>query len=458
MMEENKKTYSLLELNLLVKETLNQYLSQSQWVIGEISEIKEHYSGHCYLELIQKDEESSNIVARARATIWSYSFRMLKPYFESTTGRKLAPGIKIMVLAQVNFHEVYGYSLNITDIEPTYTIGDLELKRRETINRLIADGVFDMNREQPLDALPNRIAVISSPQAAGYEDFRKQLLGNRFGYRFSLKLFEAIMQGDEAEASVIEALSNIYNEIDKFDLVAIVRGGGASADLSCFDSYTLASHIAQFPLPVFTGIGHEKDTTVADLVAYKSVKTPTALAEYLIDLVSEAEQQYLYLKDKLLELSTSYIDSSNSQLIELAGQLKSASQLIVFQHKNRLTKTWSALPALAKFYTYKNVSQVNGLKEHVRTAAEKYIVTKKFSIPHYQRDLKRLTFQTISNNTQKVDFFGRLIETMNPINTLKKGFTITMIDGKSVKSASEIKDGVLITTKFWDGEIKSRVE
>ncbi|MEW5845264.1 MAG: exodeoxyribonuclease VII large subunit [Bacteroidota bacterium] len=457
-MEENKKTYSLLELNWLVKETLNQYLSQAYWVIGEISEIKEHYSGHCYLELIQKDEESSNIVARARATIWSYSYRMLKPYFESTTGRKLAPGLKVMVLAQVNFHEVYGYSLNITDIEPTYTIGDLELKRRETINRLIADGVFDMNREQPLDVLPNRIAVISSPQAAGYEDFRKQLLGNRFGYRFSLKLFEATMQGTEAEASVIEALSNIYTEIDKFDLVAIVRGGGASADLSCFDSYTLASHIAQFPLPVFTGIGHEKDTTVADLVAYKSVKTPTALAEYLIDLVGEAEQQYLYLKDQLLELSTSYINTSNSQLIELANQLKSASQLIVFQNKNWLTQRWSTLPTLAKLSTYKNLSQVNGLKEHFKMAAEKFLVTKKFAIPLYQKNLKGLTLQTISSHQQRVDFFCKLIETMNPANTLKKGFTITMIDGKYVKSANDVKEGDFITTKFWDGEIKSKVE
>jgi len=457
-MAEKQNTYSLKELNLLVKETLSQYLSQAYWVVGEISEIKEHYSGHCYLELIQKDEESDNIVARARATIWSYSYRMLKPYFESSTGRKLVPGLKVMVLAQVNFHEVYGYSLNITDIEPTFTIGDIELKRRETINRLIADGVFDMNREQTLDLLPNRVAVISSPQAAGYEDFRKQLLGNKARYRFSLKLFEAVMQGEDAETSIIQALSNIYNEIDRFDLVAIVRGGGASADLSCFDSYTIASHIAQFPLPVITGIGHEKDTTVADLVAYKTVKTPTALAEYLIDLASEAEQLYLTLFDSLVELSTSYTESSKSQLIAFADQLKSASQFTVFHHKNRLTKTWSSLPALAKFYTYKNLSQVNDLKEQVKSVAENYINSPKIAIEKYQKDLKVYALQTLSANKQKVDFFGRLIETMNPTNTLKKGFTITMVDGKCVKSASEIKEGILITTKFWDGEIRSKVE
>lgn len=458
MMAEKQKSYSLKELNLLVKETLSQYLSQAYWVVGEISEIKEHYSGHCYLELIQKDEGSDNIVARARATIWSYSYRILKPYFESTTGRKLAPGLKVMVLAQVSFHEVYGYSLNITDIEPTYTIGDLELKRRETINRLIADGVFDMNREQTLDLLPNRVAVISSPQAAGYEDFLKQLLGNRNRYRFSIKLFEAVMQGEDAETSITQALSNIYNEIDRFDLVAIVRGGGASADLSCFDSYTIASHIAQFPLPVITGIGHEKDTTVADLVAYKAVKTPTALAEYLIDLASEAEQHYLSRVDSLVELSTSFIESSKSQLIFLADQLKSASQLTVSRHKNRLTKTWSSLPVLAKFYTYKSLLQVNDLKEQVKSVAQNYINTPRIAIEKYQKELKKHTLQSLTANKQKVDFFGRLIETMNPINTLKKGFTITMIDGKCVKSVGEINDGILITTKFWDGEIKSKVE
>ncbi|HDP75102.1 MAG TPA: exodeoxyribonuclease VII large subunit [Bacteroidales bacterium] len=458
MMAEKQKSYSLKELNLLVKDTLSQYLSQAYWVVGEISEIKEHYSGHCYLELIQKDEESDNIVARARATIWSYSYRMLKPYFESTTGRKLAPGLKVMVLAQVSFHEVYGYSLNITDIEPTFTIGDLELKRRETINRLIADGVFDMNREQTLDLLPNRVAVISSPQAAGYEDFRKQLLGNKNRYRFTIKLFEAVMQGEDAEASIIQTLSNIYNEIDRFDLVAIVRGGGASADLSCFDSYAIASHIAQFPLPVITGIGHEKDTTVSDLVAYKAVKTPTALAEYLIDLANEAEQHYQTLVDSLVGLSTSYIESSKSQLIFFADQLKSASLLTVSHHKNRLTRTWSSLPVLAKFYTYKNLSKVNDLKEQVKSVAQNYINTPRIAIEKFQKELKKYTLQSLTANKQKVDFLGRLIETMSPKNTLKKGFTITMIDGKCVKSVSEINDGVMITTKFWDGEIKSRVE
>ncbi len=457
-MEGKNKPYSLLELNRLVRETLTSNLSQTFWVTGEISELKEHYSGHCYLELIQKDEDSSNIVARARATIWSYSFRMLKPYFESTTGRKLTPGLKVMVLAQVTFHEVYGYSLNITDIEPTYTIGDLELKRRETINRLIADGVFEMNREQQLDMLPNRIAVISSPQAAGYEDFRKQLLGNRNGYRFSIKLFEATMQGEDAEASIVDALSMIYNQLDEFDLVAIVRGGGASADLSCFDSYTLANHIAQFPLPIFTGIGHEKDTTVADLVAYKSVKTPTALAEYLIDVVGEAEQQYTYQKDRLIELSAEYVDISTSRLIELGSELKSTCQLIIFQNTNKLTKTWSALPSLAKLYIFRGATTVKNLETQLNSSTKRFFITQKYLIPDYRKVLKTLSIQKMTSNYKRIEFMERMLATINPANTLKKGYTITKVDGKAAKSASEIMQGNLITTIFWDGEVKSIVK
>ena len=457
-MEGKNKPYSLLELNRLVRETLTSNLSQTFWVTGEISELKEHYSGHCYLELIQKDEDSSSIVARARATIWSYSFRMLKPYFESTTGRKLTPGLKVMVLAQVTFHEVYGYSLNITDIEPTYTIGDLELKRRETINRLIADGVFEMNREQQLDMLPNRIAVISSPQAAGYEDFRKQLLGNRNGYRFSIKLFEATMQGEDAEASIVDALSMIYNQLDEFDLVAIVRGGGASADLSCFDSYTLSNHIAQFPLPIFTGIGHEKDTTVADLVAYKSVKTPTALAEYLIDVVGEAEQQYTYQKDRLIELSAEYVDISTSRLIELGSELKSTCQLIIFQNTNKLTKTWSALPSLAKLYIFRGATTVKNLETQLNSSTKRFFITQKYLIPDYRKVLKTLSIQKMTSNYKRIEFMERMLATINPANTLKKGYTITKVDGKAAKSASEIMQGNLITTIFWDGEVKSIVK
>jgi len=457
-MEKKGKPYSLLELNRLIKETLTSYLSQTFWITGEISELKEHYSGHCYLELIQKDEDSSNIIARARATIWSYSFRMLKPYFESTTGRKLTPGLKVMVLAQVTFHEVYGYSLNITDIEPTYTIGDLELKRRETINRLIADGVFDMNREQQLDMLPNRIAVISSPQAAGYEDFRKQLLGNRNGYRFNIKLFEATMQGEDAETSIVDALSMIYNQLDEFDLVAIVRGGGASADLSCFDSYTLANHIAQFPLPIFTGIGHEKDTTVADLVAYKSVKTPTALAEYLIDLIGEAEQQYSFQKDKLIELSTECVEISASKLIELGSELKSTCQLIIFQNKNNLTKTWSALPSLAKLYIFRDTTTVKSLKTQLKSSTKKFFIDQKYFIPDYHKELKTLSIQKMASNYKRIEFMERMLATINPANTLKKGYTITKVDGKAAKSANEIMQGNLITTIFWDGEVKSIIK
>ncbi len=457
-MQPKVETYTLLELNQLVKNTITEHFSSSFWVIAEISEVKEHYSGHCYLELIQKADNSDNIVARARATIWAYTYRMLKPYFESTTGKMLVPGMKILVKAQVFFHEVYGFSLNISDIEPTFTIGDLELKRRETINRLIADGVFDMNRELELEMLPNRIAVISSPQAAGYEDFVSQLTQNRFGYRFKITLFDAIMQGAEAEESIIYALDRIYKRANQFDLVAIVRGGGATADLSCFDSYNLASHVAQFPIPIATGIGHEKDSTITDLVAFKSVKTPTAVAEFIINVVNDAENIYLNLRDTLSRMASEKLNDIKIELLDFAYRLNNSCVLQMETEKNWLIKTTSALSSASKLKLYQSNLMItnaeNQLKSHSITAI-KNTITK---LENMTKSLKSIYHQKFEVEIQKFSYIGKILETLNPINTLKKGFSITRINGKAIKSIKEIKSGDTLTTTFWDGQVTSRID
>ncbi len=275
---------SLCELLGSVKMTLKNHLTPSFWVIAEISELKVNYSGHCYLELIEKDSGGESIKAKVRATIWSSAYRMIQAYFESATRSKLAAGMKVMVKASVEFHELYGLSLNITDIEPSYTVGEMALKKQEIINRLIAEGVFGMNKSLSLPDLPRRIAVVSSKTAAGFGDFMDQLLKNDFGYKFYVKLFPAAMQGAEAEQSIIAALDAVFEAESQFDLVVIIRGGGSQSDLNCFNSYWLACHICQFPLPILTGIGHEQDETIADLVANTRLKTPTAVAEFLIGI------------------------------------------------------------------------------------------------------------------------------------------------------------------------------
>jgi exodeoxyribonuclease VII large subunit len=275
----DQKAISLCELLAQVKSALKNTLPFSWWIRAEISELKANYSGHCYLELIEKNDLTDTIKAKVKATIWSSVFRMLQPYFETTTQTKLVAGIKVMIKVSADFHELYGFSLNVTDIEPSYTIGEMARQKLEIINRLKTEGVFEMNRSLSIPEIPCRIAVISSKTAAGLGDFMDQLSGNQYGYKFYIQLFPAAMQGLEAEQSVIEALDKVNRYEEFFDVVVLIRGGGAQSDLSCFNSYWLNFNICQFTLPVLTGIGHEQDETIADLVAFKRLKTPTAVAE-----------------------------------------------------------------------------------------------------------------------------------------------------------------------------------
>jgi len=271
---------TLSELNKQIGDVLESAFPKGVWVVGEISELKENRNGHCYLELIEK--QGIEIVARSRATIWSYTYRMLKPYFETSTGQLFTSGIKILVQVSVEFHAAYGLSLNIKDIDPVYTVGDMAMQRREIVDRLKTEGVFEMNKELQLPLVPQKIAVISSATAAGYQDFVNQLDNNKQGFVFYIKLFQATMQGTETAPSIMAALERIFGYDDFFDAVVIIRGGGATADLSSFDNYDLAYFVTQFPLPVITGIGHEKDDTIVDLVAHTRLKTPTAVAEFFI--------------------------------------------------------------------------------------------------------------------------------------------------------------------------------
>ncbi|MBR4324445.1 MAG: exodeoxyribonuclease VII large subunit [Bacteroidales bacterium] len=274
---------TLYDLAVLIRRTIDQGLPNTYLVTAEIQSLSVNRSGHAYLELVEKSEEGDRVISQARATIWAGQYRMIKAYFESATGRQLQSGIRIMVKAKVNYHEIYGLSLNITDILPEYTVGEIAMQRQRTIDQLKADGIFDMNRTLALPQLVQRIAVISSATAAGYGDFCKQLQGNQYGYYFCATLFEAAVQGDGAAASIIEALDSIAECRDQFDCVAIIRGGGSKTDLACFDQLAISQHICQFPLPIITGIGHDRDESVADLVANTPLKTPTAVAQFLID-------------------------------------------------------------------------------------------------------------------------------------------------------------------------------
>ena len=281
-----KDSIGLLALQERVKNALDAQFPAYLWLRAEISELKRHPSGHCYFTLVEKDPASNALLAKASAVAWASSWRMLRPYFEAQTGRALAVGMQVLVRVQVNYSVLYGLSLVVYDIDPSFTVGELELARQRTLARLEAEGMFGMNSQLELPLLPRRLAVITSETAAGWRDFQRQIAGNEYGFRFRLRLFPALMQGDAAPASIIAALDRIAASDEVFDAVLILRGGGGAMDLVCFDDYELAVNVAQFPLPVLTAIGHDHDYHIIDQVAHTQVKTPTALADWLLDRFS----------------------------------------------------------------------------------------------------------------------------------------------------------------------------
>jgi exodeoxyribonuclease VII large subunit len=425
---------SLYEFLGEVKTSLKNNLPYSTWVTAEISELKVNYSGHCYLELIEKEPAGESVKARARATIWSSVYRLIQPYFETTTHSRLATGMKVMVKAAVEFHELYGFSLNITDIEPAYTIGEMALQRQEIINRLMAEGVFDMNKSLTVADLPGRIAVISSKTAAGLGDFMDQLTKNDFGYKFYVKLFPAVMQGVEAEQSIIAALDRIFTHEDFFDLVVIIRGGGSQSDLNCFNSYWLAYHICQFPIPVFTGIGHEQDETIADLVAHTRLKTPTAVAEFLIGIYRVADE-------KINELSISLTDA--------------ATDLVEIERDRFSTFLKSLKPEVIKYLT----ASSGNLRFHgIRLSGfAKQRLILESGIGNRRSDLLRERCRKyLDQNKHILDMLDKKCTYMDPFLILKRGYSVTYFQGKAIKDPEKVPLQSELITRLAGGMMKSK--
>lgn len=471
---------TLSELNSLIKDALMDAFPETVWVVAEISELKENRIGHCYLELIEKDSLSNETLARTRATIWSYTYRMLKPYFETTTGKTFSSGLKVLVQATIEFHEAYGLSLNIKDIDPTYTIGDLSLKKMEILERLHNDGIFDMNKELPLPFVPQRIAVISSATAAGYQDFVEQLENNSNGFIFHHKLFEAFMQGNSAVPSIIAALEKIFELEDFFDAVVIIRGGGAQADLSCFDDYDLAYFVTQFPIPVITGIGHEKDEVIVDLVAHTRMKTPTAVAEFLISGVLRYYEYILGIETKIIQETRDIIEEEKGLLERIASRINAEGQLFLASKKWHLNNTGHAFESVINKYSYQKVKQLDEMENTVKFVSKSYLAAKgkeilsafhkmKYGVGHLiQKEKNGLSnvclalkndFQIfISNESNRLALDEKAIQLLDPVKILQRGFTLTLKNGKIVKSKYGLKQGDVLETKFSDGNVKSKIE
>ncbi len=405
---------SLTELQGLIRDKIYEALPGSFWVVAEIAEMKVQSAGHCYLELTGSDTPGGRVTARARATIWASKYRSLSTFFNASTGIPLRAGITILFRATVEYHELYGLSLNISEIDPAYTAGDMALRREAIIRRLTAEGVLTMNRGVAMTPYPRNIAVVSSLKAAGYQDFINQLINNPYGYVFRPVLFEAVMQGETTAASVTEALDRIAEEPGRFDVVAIIRGGGSTTDLSWFDSYEIAYHVTQFPLPVLTGIGHEKDQSVTDMVAWRALKTPTAVAGFITERTLDCENRIIGMAETLATLVTGALDAAGEHLSSLQNRTAATARLIV------------------------------------RVKQEK--------LAYHRENLRRAALGVIRKAKESTDRVEDSLRHLDPAGVLKRGYTLTSRNSIIIQSAADLEPGDIIKTHFADGTASSKVE
>lgn len=424
---------SLFELNSLIKHTLSTQLAPSYWVIAEISELRTAQKGHCYLELVEK--EGNALQAKLRATIWSYAYRNISGWFETLTGQSLKPGMSILANISIDFHELYGLSANIKDIDPRFTLGERARKRQEIIERLTSEGVFEMNKMLTLPLAPQRIAVISSSTAAGYGDFMEHLLKNDRNYHFHVDLYNSMMQGCDAPASIIKALLSIHQRMDDYDLVVLVRGGGAQVDMDCFDDYDLASHVAQFPLPVITGIGHERDESITDLVAHTKMKTPTAVSAFLISGMSNFENNL----DSLIKMM-----ESNARRFCQEQNFRLADYLKFFSYQK--TRIWD-----------KQNIYLSQLQQRIKVHSGRSLKSEADRLGKLAKRLKSLTKETLYKQTLKVDYIDHTLKLSDPDEILKKGYTISYIENKTLNKSNPA-EGATMVTKSSNLIIESKIK
>ncbi len=424
-------TLTLYELNSLVREVIETEMAREYWVEAELSEVRES-RGHCYMELVQKDEFSNTPIAKASAKCWRSSWVMIQPHFERITGQRLHTGMKARLKVYAQFHEAFGFSWIVTDIDPNYTLGDMARRRQEIIAQLKKEGIFDLQRELPMPSFCLNIAVISSETAAGYGDFCHQLADS--GFAFQVKLFPAVMQGEQVEESIIQALNSIYSR--PFDCVVIIRGGGATSDMSGFDTLALAENVAQFPLPIITGIGHDRDECILDMVSHVRVKTPTAAAAFLIDHAQQVLDRIEDAENRLVHTTQLRISSLKSQLSNLAIRIPTLFSLAKTRQETRLQQADIRLSA----------------------AINKQVEQARIKITLLQSRCATIAPQRLLNEQHRLALIEQRTESLDPQLLLKRGYSITLLNGKAVRKASELKKGDEIDTLFAQGTIKSVVK
>lgn len=429
------KTVTLFELNNLVREVISSTLSEEYWVEAELSEVHE-VRGHCYMELIQKELFSNTPVAKASAKCWKNKWSLLREKFAKVTREGLKPGMKVLLKVYADFHEAYGFAWIVTDINPEFTMGDMARKRQEIIDTLKREGVFELQKELVLPQFAQRIAVISSENAAGYGDFCHQLADNPQQLKFYTRLFPAVMQGEGVEESVIGALNSINENIEKFDAVVIIRGGGATSDLSGFDTLRLAENVANFPIPIITGIGHDRDESIVDMVAHTKVKTPTAAAALLIDHLNHVLERLADAQAKLIAAVRHRSELEQARLVRISEKIPMHFSLVKTRQEQRIERHLANITA--------SLNDKLSREHHRLSLIEK--------------QLSPTLLQQMTKENYRLQLLQQRLEALNPQRLLQRGYSITLCKGKVVRDVRQLKAGNEIETKLANGKITSIIQ
>ncbi len=447
---------SLSRLQAMIKTGIEQAHPSPYWVTAEISELNVNHSGHCYLELVEKGGANHIPKAKANAVIWCNTYAILELYFRQQTGRTFTVGLQVLLKVVVSYHELYGLSLQVIDLDPAYTLGDMERQRQETIARLQSDGVFEMNRDLELPVVIQRLAVVSSRNAAGYQDFCHELSSS--SYLFEVTLFDAFMQGTNAEDSVIEALDSIAGCANDFDAVVMIRGGGSQSDLGCFDSYRLCSHVAQFPLPIIVGIGHDKDQSVTDLVSAVSVKTPTAVAVYLKERVMRFDIQLDEWWGELSNALLTLLDECRQQLHQMAVTLKLGSSDRMYGRQIRLEQLLGDLVHLTGQLVDRGLADLCNLRDRLSQTLHYSLMTCAKDIDMKQRLLSLRSTGSLQMRRQELMWLGDCVDAREPQRMLGMGFALVRSAKKNVTSAAELQSGAEVTIQWRDGSADAKIK
>ena len=444
---------SLSQLNGLIREAIEINFIDEIWLVAEIAEMRLAGAGHCYLDLVEKKE--GRIVARMRANIWKFQYDRIVSNFFSATGSNLQKGMKVLFSVSLNFHEQYGISLVVKNIDSNYSIGDLERKKKEIIQKLIHEKLIDKNAELDLELVPKRIAVISSETAAGYGDFISQLENNNGGYCFETTLFQSVMQGVGLESSIVTNLRKI--DSDNFDCIVLIRGGGASLDLAGFDNYELGKSIANSKLPVLTGIGHERDETIADVVANTKLKTPTAVAEFLIGRMQEFEDYCIGLREALVFFTREKVAHNKMLLKQMSHETKSNTQKILGKNRVNLAKINASIPRIVKSFYINENQKSKQFVNRLAVLKSNKVNEEKTRLLKIESKIQSSCFHRVEKENSKIILFRKTIKLIHPDNVLKRGYAMVLKDGKVLTQKGQLIKGEEIEIKLRDGIKKSKI-